>query len=323
MPASMIIDGLLVSNWSPPVFRSMREAGLTAANCTCSLWEGFEETMRNVAELKTAVSQHEDLLMLIRSVQDIEAARASGRAGVILGFQNTSGTEGRIGYLQLFHDVGVRVIQLTYNYQNDVGTGCYELRDSGLTEFGRDLVAELNRLGILVDLSHVGLRTCWEAVRCSDKPVAITHAGPSALRDHPRNKPDDLIRAVADGGGVIGLTPLKWFLRHGEQSTIDDYLDALEHCINVAGEDHVAIGTDITEGHGRSEVERSFRHRGDGRLRTDLSPDSAGFPMPDGLSRIRDIAGLPALMERRGWNEERQSKVLAGNWLRLFRDAWS
>jgi membrane dipeptidase len=318
-----VIDGLLVSKWTRDVYEAMRRGGLEAANCTCSVWEGFEETMRNIAAFKLALREHSDLIAPVCSAEDIAIAASTDRTGVVFGFQNTCALEGKIGYLELFHDVGVRIIQLTYNYQNDVGTGCYEPRDSGLTEFGRDVVAEMNRLGILVDLSHVGEKTSAEAIRSSQKPVAITHAAPAALRDHPRNKSDTLIRAVAESGGVVGLTPLSWFLARGEDSTLEDYLDAFEYTIRVAGEDHVAIGTDITEGHGRAFLEWTMRHRGDGRLRYELAPGATGFPMPAEFSAIEQVSALPDRMRARGWSEERIEKVLRANWLRVFAEVWS
>jgi membrane dipeptidase len=317
----LIIDGLLVSKWGQSVFEGMHAVGLVA-NCTCSVWESFDETMRNIGWWRSQFREHDGLIRQIRTVDDIHRAYADGRAGVILGFQNTSAFEGRVGNVAVFHELGVRIVQLTYNFQNDVGSGCYEKEDHGLTEFGRDLVAELERVGILVDLSHVGEQTSWDAVEAATGPIAITHAAPRALRDHHRNKSDELMKAVAETGGIVGVTPLSWFMPRGLDSTMQDYLDALEYTLGVVGEDHVVVGTDITEGHGREFLEWTIRHRGDGRLRIDVSPDLQGYPMPADFAVIRDIATLPDLLRGRGWTEERIEKVLSGNWLRLFGDVW-
>jgi membrane dipeptidase len=320
----ILIDGLLVSRWGPETFAEMRNAGLTAANCTCSVWEDFGETMANIGRFLGWFREYPDLIRQIESVDDIASARAAGQTGVILGFQNTSALEGRLSNLELFHRVGVRIVQLTYNYQNDIGTGCYEPSgDGGLTEFGRGVVAEMNRLGILIDLSHVGTATSNDVLRESTTPIAITHAAPLGLHAHPRNKTDALLRSVAERGGVVGITALSWFLRGGEDSTLDDYFDALDYAVNLIGEDHVAIGTDITEGHGRAFLDWTMRNRGDGPSLVDVGDMVDGFPMPLGLRRIADMGHLPDRLSQRGWPSGRIDKVLGENWVRLFGEVWT
>lgn len=318
----MIIDGLLVSKWSAEVFAAMGEGGITAANCTCAVWEGFEDTMTNIAAFKRWFREHPDRILQVYDAEDILLAQGTGRSGVILGFQNSSPIEDKLEYLELFHELGVRVIQLTYNTMNFVGSGCYEGVDGGLSDFGRDAIAEMNRLGILVDLSHVGLRTAREAIAASTVPVAFTHVCPSALKEHPRNKPDEDIRAVAEAGGVVGVTMLVWFLAHGPDSTIDDFLAAVEHVVNVAGEEHVAIGTDFTEGHDDAFLEWIMRDKGTGRALV-ANPRGAPLASPRGLERIRDLASLGDAMAARGWPSSRIEKVLGANWLRLFREVWA
>jgi len=320
----LLIDGLLVSRWGPETFAEMRKAGLTAANCTCSVWEGFDDTMANLARFLTWFREYPDLIRQVESVEDIAAARAAGQTGVIFGFQNTSALDGRLSNLEIFHKVGVRVVQLTYNYQNEIGTGCYEASgDGGLTEFGKAVVAEMNRLGILIDLSHVGLATSEDVLAESSSPLAITHTAPAGLHAHPRNKPDGLLRRIAENGGVVGITPLSWFLPGGEDSTLADYFDALEYAIDLVGEDHVAVGTDITEGHGRAFLDWTMRNRGDGPALVDVGDVADGFPMPAGLERIADVGRLADRLSERGWASRRIDKVLGGNWLRLFGEVWA
>jgi membrane dipeptidase len=315
---AIVIDGLNVSEWTPEVFESMRRAGVTAANCTCCIWEGFEESMRELARWKRRFDEHADTLMPVRDVDDITRAKQQGKVGVILGWQNSSGFEDHLPFVGLFAELGLRVVQLTYNTANAVGCGCYESRDGGLTDFGHDLVAELNRVGILIDLSHVGARTARDAIRASGRPVAYTHTLPSACREHPRNKTDDELRLIAEHGGFVGLTFFPAFLRRGPDSTIDDYLDAAEHVMSVAGEERVGIGTDFTEGRSPAFFDYISRDKGYGRRLVDLGP----VVLPEGLRRIEDLPNLACAMQRRGWSEPRIRRFLGENWLRFLRDAW-
>ncbi|UCD80807.1 MAG: membrane dipeptidase, partial [Desulfobacterales bacterium] len=217
--SSIIIDCLEISKWSEEVFRSMRLGGLTAANCTISVLENFRETVANIAWWHEAFEKYTHLIMPVHTTADIQAAKETGKTGIIFGFQNTSAIEDDLDLLSIFHALGVRIIQLTYMEANLVGQGCLERLDAGLTDFGLEVIAEMNRLGILIDLSHVGYRTTMEAIEASGKPVAFTHANPKSLCDHPRNKPDDAIKALAKKGGVIGATIFPLFLPAGYNST--------------------------------------------------------------------------------------------------------
>lgn len=320
---AVFIDGLEIARWSRDVFEAMHAGGLTAVNCTCSVWEGFIETMGHVARWKAWLDEHADLIRPVHTTADIAAAKREERVGIILGFQNLSAIEDRIEYLRLFKDLGVRVAQIAYNTQNLVGAGCYESVDRGLSDYGRDVLAEMNRLGILADLSHVGPRTSREVIEASAKPVVYSHTCPTALRPHPRNKTDEELRFIADRGGLVGVTLLPWFLRAEGEATIDDYLDAIDHTVNVAGEESVGIGTDFIQGHGPSFLEWLRRDKGRGRLVTGApSPAAEDIAMPRGLERIEDLPHLTEAMERRGWTEDRIRKILGLNWLRILADVW-
>ena len=314
----IVIDGLIVSNWSADVFRDMRKGGLTAANCTCCVWEGFAETMNNVAQWNGWFREHEDLIVKARTVADIRRAKEEGRTAIILGFQNTSAFEDKLGAVQLFKDAGVGIAQLTYNTQNYAGSGCYESSDSGLSDWGRELVAEMNRVGMLIDLSHVGSRTSDDTIRESAKPVAYTHCCPSALKPHPRNKSDGELRFIADRGGMIGVTMFPAFLKRGAESTVEDYVEAMEHVISVAGEDHVAFGTDFTQGYGQDFFDWITNDKGDARSLIKFSP----MPNPKGVETIGQLPNLTAAMERAGWSEGRIRKVMGENWLHFLADVW-
>ena len=203
--SAIVIDGLIVSRWSREVFEDMHRGGLTAANCTCSVWEGLRDTMINIGRWKRAFVEHADLIMQVRSAADIRRAKALGKVGIILGWQNTSGIEDRLDLLEIYKDAGVSVIQLTYNTQNLVGSGCWEDRDSGLSGFGREVIDEMNRLGMLIDLSHVGPRTSSEAIAYSKRPCAYTHVAPRGAFDNARNKTDEQLREIIDRGGFVGV----------------------------------------------------------------------------------------------------------------------
>ena len=314
----IVIDGLIVSNWSAEVFRDMRKGGLTAANCTCCVWEGFVDTMNNVAQWNGWFREHDDLIVKARSAADIRKAKEEGRTAIVLGFQNTSAFEDRLGAVQLFKDAGVGIAQLTYNTQNYAGSGCYESSDSGLSDWGRELVAEMNRVGMLIDLSHVGSRTSEETIRESAKPVAYTHCCPSALKPHPRNKSDGELRFIADRGGMIGVTMFPAFLKRGADSTVGDYVEAMEHVISVAGEDHVAFGTDFTQGYGQEFFDWITNDKGTARSLIKFSP----MPNAKGVETIGQLPNLTAAMERAGWSEGRIRKVMGENWLNFLAEVW-
>ena len=169
---AIVIDGLEICRWSREVFEDMRGGGLTAVNCTCAAWEGFRETMDNIARWQRHFRDNGDLLLQVLTTEDILRAKREGKTGIFLGWQNTWPIEDRIEYLALFHALGVRVAQLTYNTQNLVGSGCWESRDGGLSDFGRDVVDEMNALGMLVDLSHVGPVTTRDAIEQAERRLA-------------------------------------------------------------------------------------------------------------------------------------------------------
>jgi membrane dipeptidase len=321
---SVVVDGLQIARYGPEVFAEMASAGITSATCTCSVWEGFRDTMRNIAAFQRWFIEHDDLLRPVRTVDDIHAAKAEGRVGVVLGFQNLSPIEDRLEFLALFKALGVGVMQLTYNTQNLVGSGCYETHDGGLTDYGRDAVAEMNRVGILVDLSHVGARTAADAVEASERPVVYTHVCPSGMKEHPRNRTDAEMRAVAEKGGMVGVTLFPAFLAAGNDATIDDYVDTIEYVLNVVGEDHVGVGTDFIDGHGRDYLTWLNHDKGDGRPigDPDVIERLINVRLPRGIQRIGELPNLTDALVRRGWSDDRVRKLLGGNWLRVLADAW-
>lgn len=313
-----VVDGLVVANFGRAIFEDMRRGGLSAANCTCSIWEGFRATMDNVARWKGWFREHSDLITQVTTSADIARAKREGKTGIILGWQNLTGIEDQIGYLQLFKELGVGIMQIAYNTQNLVGTGCYESRDGGLSDFGHEVIAEMNRLGILCDLSHVGAKTSEDVIKASKKPVAYTHCLPGALKAHPRNKSDEQLRFIVERGGFVGVTMFPPFLRRGTESTVDDYVEAIEYVIKLCGEDQVGFGTDFTQGYDRKFFEWITHDKGYARKLTEFGE----IVNPAGIREIKDYPNLTAAMQKRGWKESRIRKVMGENWVRLLKEVW-
>jgi len=316
---SIIMDGLIISNWSGDVFKAMRKGGLTAANCTCSVWENFDKTVQNITKWNGWFREFAHLIVKATKVEDIHAAKQAGKTAIILGMQNTSAFEDQIGYVEIFKQLGVGIVQMTYNTQNWVGSGCYESRDSGLSDFGRDVVAEMNRVGILCDLSHVGPKTSRDVIDTSKKPVAYSHCLPAGLKAHPRNKSDEELRYIVERQGFVGVTMFPPFLEKGIESTIDDYVAAIDYVINLVGEDAVGIGTDFTQGYGREFFDWLNHDKGEGRKLTEFGQ----IINPEGMRQIEDFPNLARAMVRAGWKEGKIENVLGLNWLRLLDHVWN
>lgn len=319
---ALVIDGLMISNWSRAVFEDMRAGGVTAVNCTCSLWENFPATIANIAQWRRWLTEHDDILLQVRTTADIERAKAENKTGIILGFQNTSGIEDQLDYLGIFKELGVGIMQLTYNTQNYSGAGCWEPKDSGLTGFGGEVVARMAAEGIVCDLSHVGDQTTRDAIVASPKPVCFSHAQPMAFFDTPRNKTAEAIRLLADHGGLMGVSLFTPGMPKGNDSTVADVVDVVDYLINEIGEEHVAIGTDFTQDHKRPSPFQEYAQRDKGYARFTTEYLTAKVVKPLGFRTIGEFPNLTAEMEKRGWSEDRIRRILGGNWMRLLKDVW-
>lgn len=331
---SIVIDALAGSLISPtpPMIAGMdyidvmRHAGLTAVNlCLASepsytpdLMTALHRVNDNIALIEATA----DRVIQVLSAEDIRRAKREGKLGIVFGFQSASFLMGDIALMPIFHRLGLRVLQLTYSERNTLGDGCYERHPQGLTQFGAQVVAECNRLGILVDLSHVGTQTSLEAIEVSEKPCAFTHANPRAVVDNPRNHTDEEIRALAAKGGVIGCVPFSPIcaLEPGVPPTIEkDLLSHIDYVVDLVGIDHVGLGTDIFTG--RSEViwasQSGRKYSRIGHREFDYAkrhlvdfPNHAAFP------RVTE-----ALLKH-GYSDEQTQKILGGNFLRLFERVW-
>jgi membrane dipeptidase len=319
---SIVVDGLNVSNWdSPAVYESLDSGNVTAINATIAVWEKYTGAMDNISAWLQRFRERSDTVVQVTAAEDILQAKKDGKTGVILGWQNATPIENDLDRLDLFHRLGVRIIQLTYNERNLLGNGCWERNDEGLSHFGVDAVKEMNRLGILIDLSHVGDRTTLEAIELSEQPVACTHANARSFLEHPRNKSDDALRLIAEKGGVIGATAWPPFLRKGWESTLPDFADALEDMVERVGIDHVGIGTDYTQGQTKEWFDELMSQQGTKFLERRLSyPDVPTHP--EGLETPDKMPNIATELLKRGYTQEDTAKVLGGNWVRLLREVW-
>jgi membrane dipeptidase len=314
---SIVIDGLIIAKWNRELFEDMKKGGLTAANCTVSIWEGFQNTVNNIVEMNQLITANSDLLRPVHSTSDILRAKQEGKTGIMYGFQNAHAYEDKIGYVEVFKKLGVGIVQMCYNTQNLVGTGCYE-RDGGLSDFGREIVAEMNRVGVMCDLSHVGSKTSEEVILESKKAVCYSHCLPSGLKEHPRNKSDEELKFIADHGGFIGVTMFAPFLKKGIDSTIEDYAEAIEYVVNIAGIDQVGIGTDFTQGHDQAFFEMLTHDKGYARRLTRFGK----IINPEGIRTVGEFGNLTETLLRRGFDEASVRKIMGENWVRVLGDVW-
>ncbi|REG81583.1 dipeptidase [Marinomonas pollencensis] len=314
---AIVIDGLICAKWNRELFEDMAKGKLTAANCTVSFWENFEGTVRNVVEMNQLIEANSDLLTKVYTTKDIYRAKAEGKTGVMMGFQNAHAFEDQIGYVQIFKELGVGIVQMCYNTQNLVGTGCYE-RDGGLSGFGREIVAEMNRVGMLCDLSHVGPNTAKEVILESKMPVAYSHCLPSGLKEHPRNRSDEELRFIADHGGFVGVTMFTPFLRAGVNATVEDYVEAIRYIYNIVGEDAIGIGTDFTQGHGEDFFEYLTHDKGYARRLTRFGE----IINPKGIRTVGEFPNLTEALLKGGFSERQVSKIMGENWVSLLENVW-
>jgi membrane dipeptidase len=314
----IIIDGLNASHFfNESVLRRLRQGGITAFNGTVAAWHSLHDTMNLIADYYRLFKDHPDLLMPVRSAGDIRKAKERGCTGMIFGFQDTAPIDGNLRMLAVYHALGVRVIQLTYNEENAVGFGCMAGEDKGLTSFGREVVAEMNRLGILVDLSHCGHKTTMNAIEASKGPVAFTHANPLALAKSLRNKRDEAFRSLAAKGGVAGAVLLpSWLTLHG-QAGLEDYLNAVDYLVRLMGIDHVGLGTDFME-----EIPAETMTTA---LKGISAEDLAQFYSSTIVEGLESPVKFPRVTEgllSRGYSPLDVKKIMGGNWVRLYEEVW-
>ena len=318
------IDGLQYCNWARHVFEQMREARMDAVHVTICYHETFRETAGNIATWNRLFEDHADLITPGRFAEDVKAAQASGRTAIFFGLQNCSAIEDDIGLVELLYDLGVRFMQLTYNNQSLLGSGCYEPVDSGITRMGKEVIREMNRLGLVIDMSHSGERSTVEAIQHSTRPIAITHANPNFWHEAPRNKSEKVLDALKDSGGIIGLSLYPHHLKGGSNCAAADFAGMARKLADRIGATQVAIGSDLCQDQPDSVVEwmRSGRWTKEGSA-PGCAPKATFPPQPSWFRDNRDFPALREPLRRAGFAPSEIDGILGGNWHRFFAQSFA
>jgi membrane dipeptidase len=299
--------------------------GVTVAAPTVASSEGAGAALRTIAGWKRAIAD-DPRLMQVRAATDISAAKAAGRLGILLHFQGADPIEDDLDLVHAYKDLGVGVIQLCYNVKNRVGDGADERTDAGLSYFGVDLVKRLNAARVVVDCAHTGLRTSLDAIATSAAPVVISHGNPRALHESRRNLPDELIRAIAGSGGVIGAVGFPGFVGPEQRPTLDRFIDHIAYMADLVGIDHVGLGIDYYLGQHPVTPEDEARRQyeawiASGRWRPGTYPPPPHH-YPEGIATPRELPALTARLVARGFAAEDVRKVLGENWRNVWRAVW-
>ncbi len=316
---TLYIDGLQIANWNQKTLREVHQAGIHSINATSAVWEGPAETLQLIGDWYQLINSMPDVARLALTVEDILEAKEAGQVAVLMGFQNASPFADDFSLVEVFYRLGVRIVQLTYNIQNHVGGSCYDDNDSGLTAFGRTVVSEMNRLGMVIDLSHVGDRTCRDAIEASRQPVAMTHANPNWFCTSPRNKPADVISALANEGGILGCC-LYPNIIGGESTTRREFCEMVATVAEEIGVAHVAISSDSVRGWGDDQVDFLRNGRWRPRARSESKPKWPAWP--DWYRTPEDFPHLAEGLVEVGFSEEDARNILGRNWLRYFEEVF-
>ena len=304
------IDGLQYCNWSRDIFLQMRAGGLTAVHATVSYHESFRQTVRHLIDWRARFREHEDMILLARNWGDVERARASGRTAIFLGLQTPMAIEDDLGLIEILHDLGLRFMQLTYNNQSLLGSGWMEREDSGVTRMGREAIAEMNRVGMAIDLSHAGERTALEAIDLSKRPVVISHANPRWLKDTARNVSKTVLKALRAQGGLLGLSLYPVHLPHDDATTLKQFGEMAAEAAAMIGVQRLGIGSDLCQ----NQPEGVVRWMREGRW-TRVKNETVVFPpQPEWFRSNEDFPRLAEGLANAGFRKTEIESVLGGAW---------
>ncbi len=315
-----LIDCLQYANWSEKIFREMRAGGVTAVHVTIAYHENFRETVLNFEQWNRWFEQFPDQIFQGRTGDDVRRAETDRRTAIFFGFQNPSPIEDDIRLVEICHTLGARFMQLSYNNQSLLATGCYEAEDPGITRMGRQVIGEMNRVGLVIDMSHSAERSTLEAIEISDRPIAITHANPAFWHPALRNKSDDVLRALGQSGGVLGFSAYPHHLKDKSDCTLENFCEMIARTADLMGPDHIGIGTDLCQDQPDSVVEWMRV----GRWSKDIdygegSRDNPGFPpFPSWFRGNRDFGNIAAGLRATGMDDGEVAGIMGGNWLRFF-----
>ena len=316
------IDNLQYCNWSREVFQINREAGLDAVHVTVVYHEDFNEFKKKVSEWNSYFHDNSDLIFLGKTYKDIEKAKNEKKTAIFFGFQNCSPIEDDIELVESVYDLGCRFMQLTYNNQSLLATGCYEKVDSGVTNFGKEAIKEMNRVGIVIDMSHSAEKSTLEAIEISEKPIAITHANPSFWHSALRNKSNDLLKALAESSGMLGLSLYPHHLKDGSNCTLESFCEMTAKTAEMIGVKNIGIGSDLCLRQPDSVVEwmrngtwTKTKNFGEG---TKKKP---GFPkQPTWFEDARGFVNLEEGLKKIGFNDIEIKGILGNNWYNFYKN---
>ncbi len=324
-PRAPRIDGLQYANWSEKIFDQMRAGGLDAVHVTVTYHENFRETVQVIERWNRLFERHPERIFQGFTAADVARAQESGRTAIFFGAQNPSCIEDDIGLVEVLHRLGMRFMQLSYNNQSLLATGCYEDADTGLTRMGREVVAEMNRVGMVVDMSHSAERATLQAIDHSTRPIAITHANPASWHPARRNKSDRILRALSDSDGMLGLSLYPHHLAGGSDCTLQAFCDMVARTAEVMGPRQLGIGSDLCQDQPDSVV--AWMREGRWTKNTDHGEGSAaapGFPpMPGWFRDNRDFPALARGLAAAGLATDDIAAILGGNWQRFFADGFA
>lgn len=316
---SVVIDGTQSSEFTDAYFRTVRDAGVTASIVTVAWKQNLRETLKLTWDWRAKINGNKDVALFAESIDDILRANNEQKVAYLFGFQNTTPLEGDVDLLDVYRDLGVRMIQLTYNEENPLGCGCGVKADTGLTPLGIEAIERMNNLRMLVDLSHVGDRTTARAIELADLPV-FSHANARSVCNNVRNKPDEQIEAIAKKEGIIGINAYPSFVKRtrteiGERPSVYDLLDHIDYIVKSVGIDYVGISLDLIENVSKEELALLASN-----------PDMWGLPNPEekyeypqGIEGIADIANITRGLVARGYTDGEIKKIMGENWLRILR----
>tara|TARA_Y100001935_G_scaffold234201_1_gene217240 strand:+ start:70 stop:1035 length:966 start_codon:yes stop_codon:yes gene_type:complete len=316
------IDNLQYCKWSREVFQINRDAGLDAVHVTVVYHEDYDEFLNRANEWNVHFKENSDLIFHGKSYKDIEKAKSENKTAIFFGFQNCSPIEDDIGLVEKVHEHGCRFMQLTYNNQSLLATGCYETNDSGVTNFGKEAIKEMNRVGIVIDMSHSAEKSTLDAIEISEKPIAITHANPSFWYKALRNKSTDLLKALAANKGILGLSLYAHHLKDSTNCKLDSFCEMVAKTAEIMGVKNIGIGSDLCLNQPDSVVEwmrngtwTKTKNYGEG------SKSKAGFPkQPVWFEDARGFKNLESGLKKIGFNQGEVDGILGNNWYNFYKN---
>lgn len=319
-----LIDGLQYANWNERIFRQMQEGGVHAVHATIAYHENFRETVSNLIGWNRHFQEHDGLIFQGFEAADIERAVRENRTAIFFGLQNPSPIEDDIGLVEICHRLGIRFMQLSYNNQSLLATGCYEGTDSGITRFGRQVIAEMNRVGMVVDMSHSAERSTLEAIEISSRPIAITHANPAWWHDGLRNKSHDVLKALTESGGMLGFSLYAHHLKGGAACTLRTFCEMVAEAADRYGTGNLGIGSDLCQDQPDTIV--SWMRNGRWSKEVDYgegSESAPGWPeQPGWFLNNLSLSNISAGLVDVGFSAEEAAAIMGGNWLRFYRNSF-